>query len=160
VQSAKDALKPQEVWDAIRQHGVPMRHRDQRRTDAFIRQGEWFFIPRPGLKVNEKMVLRAEPIRRGAGKPHMCQFLFRTGGQAVWVCSRYPNGLTQQEYRELPDRERERYAWRQMVRDARVYAKGSVRHPDHKTVWLSGWHLVVPNTEFQARAMRHVAFLD
>lgn len=160
VQSAKDALKPQEVWDAIRAAGVSMHDRDRRRTDAFIRQGEWFFIPRPQMKVNEKMVLRNEPIRRGAGKPHMCQFVYRTGGEAVWACSRYPNGLTQQQYRDLPERERQRYSWRPMVRNAQVYAKGNVRHPDHKTVWLGTWHLVVPNTETQARAMRHVAFLD
>jgi hypothetical protein len=160
VQSAKDALKPQEVWDAIREHGLPMKNRDHRRTEAFIRQGEWFFIPRPRLNVNAKLVLHKEPIRRGAGKPHSCQFLYRTGGEQVYVCPKYPNGLTLAEYRELSQKERDRHAWRVMVRDARVYAKGAVRHPDHKTVWLSFWHQVVMNTETQARAMQHVAFLD
>src|SRR5688500_5002138 len=51
VQDAKDALKPQEVWDAMNELGVDPDHRDRRRTAAFIRQGEWFFIPRPGLRV-------------------------------------------------------------------------------------------------------------
>ena len=160
VQSAKDALKPQEVWDAIREHGVAMKDRDHRRTVGFIRQGEWFFIPRPRLKIDPSHVLTREPIRRGAGKPHVCQFLYRIGGQEVYVCPKYPNGLTGEEYRELSQAERDRYAWRTMVRDARVYAKGAIRHPDHKTVWLSFWHQVVMNTETQARAMRNVAFLD
>jgi hypothetical protein len=40
------------------------------------------------------------------------------------------------------------------------YAKGSVRHPDHNTIVLHGWHRVLMNTEQGARAMRHVAFLD
>jgi hypothetical protein len=160
VQSAKDALKPQEVWAAIRQHGVAMKDRDRRKTEAFVRQGEWFFVARPRLKVNEKLVIRNEPIRRGAGKPHMCQFVYRIGGQQVHVCEKYPNGLTPAEFGNLSPSERQRYSWRVMVRDARVYAKGAVRHPDHKTVWLSFWHQVVMNTETQAAAMRHVAFLD
>jgi hypothetical protein len=41
-----------------------------------------------------------------------------------------------------------------------VYAKGSVRHPDHATIHLATWHRVLMNTEQAARAMRHVAFLD
>src|SRR5687768_12158251 len=34
VQAAKDALKPQEVWDAMNELGVPMSQRNQRRTAA------------------------------------------------------------------------------------------------------------------------------
>jgi hypothetical protein len=47
-----------------------------------------------------------------------------------------------------------------MVRDPEVYAQGAVRHPDHATIRLHGWHRVLMNTEREARAMRHVAFLD
>ena len=47
-----------------------------------------------------------------------------------------------------------------MVRDPELYAKGSVRHPDHNTIVLPYWHRVLMNTEQRARAMRHVAFLD
>jgi hypothetical protein len=42
----------------------------------------------------------------------------------------------------------------------KVFAKGAIRHPDHATVVLRGWHRVSMNTEQAARAMRHVAFLD
>ena len=41
-----------------------------------------------------------------------------------------------------------------------LFASGSVRHPDHATIVLRGWHRVAMNTEQNARAMRHVAFLD
>jgi hypothetical protein len=160
VQDAKDALKPDEVWESIRMYGVPMSKRDQRRTVAFVRQGEWFFIPRPELEVEELKVLHNEPIARGGGKAHMCQFLYRTGGEQVWVSEGYENGLLPHEYMSLPRDERNRWRWRQMFRDARAYVKGAIRHPDHKTVWLSFWHEVVMNTETQARAMQHVAFLD
>jgi hypothetical protein len=160
VQGAKDALKPQEVWDAMNEFGVPMSQRNQRRTAAFVRQGEWFFIPRPKFKVNEKHVLRKEPIRRGAGKPHTCQFLFRIDGELVWVCDAHPNGLTDHEVRRFTREQWSRHRWRRMVRNARVYVKGNIRHPDHKTVWLGGWHEVVMNRETEAQAMQDVAFLD
>jgi hypothetical protein len=160
VQGAKDALKPQEVWDAIRKFRVPLNQRDRRRMAGFVRQGEWFFVPRPELTVDERLVLKNEPIRRGAGKPHSCQYLYRQGGESVHVCAKYPNGLSEREFRALTQKERKAHEWRTMVRDARVFAKGAIRHPDHKTVWLSDWHQVVMNTETRARAMRDVAFLD
>jgi hypothetical protein len=160
VQSAKDALKPQAVWASIRRHGVSMKDRDRRRTDAFVRQGEWFFIPNPRLNVKENLILRDEPIRRGSGKPHRCQFVYRNGGEMVYVSPKYPNGITDSEYAKLPISEKESQRWTRMARNARVFAKGSVRHPDHKTIQLYCWHEVVMNTETSARAMSHVAFLD
>lgn len=160
VQDAKDALKPAEVWDSIRQFRVPMRHRDRRKTKAFLRQGEWFFLPRPAVNVAANLVLGNEPIRRGGGKPHVCQFLYRRGGQQVHVCPRFPNGLTQAEFKALSQIERDKHQWRLMTRDARVFVKGKIRHPDHATIRLPCWHQVVMNTETRARAMREVAFLD
>lgn len=160
VQDAKDALKPAEVWQAIREHAVRPRHRDRRRTAAFVRQGEWFFLPRPWLKPDPRVVFRNEPLQRGGGKPHVCQFLYRTGGELVYVSRAFPNGLTESEFLALSAEERDGNQWRQMARNATAYVKGSVRHSDHKTVWLGHWHQVVMNTETGARAMRHVAFLD
>jgi hypothetical protein len=31
------------------------------------RQGEWFFVPEPSFVVDDKRILRNEPLRRGAG---------------------------------------------------------------------------------------------
>jgi hypothetical protein len=47
-----------------------------------------------------------------------------------------------------------------MVQDAEVFARGAIRHDDHRTIRLAGWHKALMNTEHQAAAMRHVAFLD
>ena len=160
VQDAKDALKPREVWAAMREFGVRPKDRDRRKTAAFVRQGEWFFLPRPWMTVKDRLVLKNEPIRRGAGKPHMCQFLARTGGETVYVCSKHPNGLTTRQYLVLSQKERDRNVWRVMMRDATVYVKGKIRHPDHATITLPYWHQVVMNTETRAAAMRQVAFLD
>lgn len=50
--------------------------------------------------------------------------------------------------------------WRAMRRDMDVYVRGTLRHADHKTIRLAGWHRVLMNTETQAAAMQNVAFLD
>jgi hypothetical protein len=77
----------------------------------------------------------------------------------VYVNHDHPNGISQAEWDRLDPKARGR-GWRRMMRDAEVFVRGTVRHGDHKTVRLQGWHLVVMNTETQAEAMRHVAFLD
>jgi hypothetical protein len=106
------------------------------------------------------LVLFDEPLSRGRGKLHVMQLAYRRGGQVVWVSRRYPRGISDVQYRRLPHDERQRGNWSQMVRDPEVFAKGAIRHPDHATVVLRGWHRVAMNTDQAARAMRHVAFLD
>jgi hypothetical protein len=160
VQQAKDALKPEAVWESIRAHRLSPREYNLRWTKAFVRQGEWFFIPRADVDLEDQPILRNEPIRRGRGKPHMCQFLVRFGGEQVYTNARYSNGLTIAEFRKLDVSEQNRRDWRVMVRNAHVYVKGAIRHADHATIWLADWHEVVMNTETQAEAMRHMAFLD
>jgi hypothetical protein len=161
VQDAKDALKPAEVWESIRAHNVPAGRRNGRRNEAFLRQGEWFFIPRPEMQVEASKILEYEPIKRGdRSKPHYCRYGYRIGGETVFLCDAYPNGLTSAERRRLPRDERRKHAWFTMVRGAAFYAKGTVSHADHKTIWLPCWHQVVMNRETEAVAMRNVAFLD
>src|SRR6266851_660952 len=68
---------------------------------------------------------------------------------AVKVSSAYPTGLTEPEYNRLIDTDpsARRMSWSRMVRDAQVYARGDVRHRDHKTIHLDGWHRVYMNRE-------------
>ena len=162
VTSAFKALQPfDERW--VAQNLRRQKNRFRRRNEAFVRQGEWFFIPESNLVVNEKLVNHNEPISRGAGsKPHMCQYLYRTGGEAVMVCRRYPNGVAPAEYEQILASQRgaQGWDWRMMRRDARVYVRGRVWHPDHKTVVLAGWHRVLMNTEGRAPGRARVVFLD
>src|ERR1700741_2016302 len=145
VRAAKVALKP-----------VPARET----SEEVIRQGEWFFTPRPKEKIDKKLVLHNDPLTRGRGsKPHRCQDLCRTGGVTVYVNPNYPNGLPEAEYVKL-DAKMKKGGWRVMRRDAKVFVRGRIRHSDHKTIVLRGWHEVLMNTENQSVAMRHVAFLD
>ena len=48
----------------------------------------------------------------------------------------------------------------EMKRNASVYLRGKIEHPDHQTVVLNGWHRVLMNTENRSVAMRFLAFLD
>ena len=162
VRQAMDALQPAPVRQALASHQVSTNKRYGRKNRAFRRQGEWFFIPEPSMVVAPKLVLRNEPLRRGAGQPHMVEWLYRTGGETVYVCKRFPNGFTGPEYRGLllnhPDARR--WGWRVMTRNPGVYARGAVSHADHATITLPFWHRVMMNTEGQSRTMRNVAFLD
>jgi hypothetical protein len=162
VRQAMDALQPEAVRDALAKNQVSSRKRYGRKNRAFRRQGEWFFVPEPALVVDEKLVLRNEPLRRGAGKAHLVEQLFRTGGETVHVCRKYPNGVTPDVYRLLLQRDPEaaRWGWQIMRRNPGVYARGAVRHSDHDTITLPFWHRVVMNTETQTRTMANVAFLD
>lgn len=159
VRQAKEALKPPVVQLEQARRRVKARNRNRRRNAAFVRQGEWFFIPAPGLEVDERLVLANEPVRRGGGKPHVVEHLFRRGGVSVRVCRQFPNGLTQSEYAALirRDPDKAHLSWQNMTREPEAFAKGRVRHPDHKTIVLPNWHRIVPNNEVRSN---NVAFLD
>lgn len=162
VPAAMQALKPAAVRFEELSKRVRPKNRNRRRNAAFRRQGEWFFVPVPHLNVKPNLVLHNEPLRRGAGKPHLVEFLYRSGGETVYVCRQHPNGLTAPEYSTLLSRNpgATRWNWTVMRRNPEVYARGKVRHSDHKTIELMDWHRVLLNTESQAVAMRQVAFLD
>lgn len=162
VVTAKEALKPEFIRNLESGKKGKRKKRHRRKTDTFVRQGEWFFVRATGVVADEKLVLRNEPLRRGRGKPHMCGFLYRVGGTTVHVCRQYPNGLTEKEYKTLLKRNTaaSKWNWQIMQRDPTVFVRGAVSHADHATIHLDGWHRVAMNTENQSRAMASVAFLD
>ena len=171
VFQAMQALKPEEVVDfekseGIRRKNMHKRHRRLNSGKKIHRQGEFMFVPAEGFEPptdSLTVIHRNEPMMRG-GKPHRAEYLFRQGGQTVYVSNysdKARNGLTQKEYEKLPDDERIKHNWRRMTRDATVYVKGRITHSDHKTVDLKGlWHRATLNTENRAAAAKRVAFLD
>ena len=161
VAAAKIALKPEEIRVREEALGVSRKESFQRRNAAFIRQGEWFFIPSGEIEAHPLRLLRNEPLSRGnGGKPHWAEECYRMGGETVYVSSRHPAGLTLKEYLRLSENQRKSGGFRMMKRDVMVYVRGEVTHPDHKTVVLRGWHRVLMNTENRSLAMRFLAFLD
>ena len=160
---AMEALKPGEVLEAQRRQGIKGKDLLRRKNAAYVRQGEWFFLPMPKLHVDKSLIVENEPLSRGIGsKPHLAQFLYRKGGEQVYVCDDYPQGLEKAKYLDLiQSRPRTKaWNWRIMWRNPTAYVKGSISHPDHKTIWLHVWHKVLMNTEGESEAMRSVAFLD
>jgi hypothetical protein len=163
VRQAKEALKPVEIQTAQARQGLRANARNRRKNAAYRRQGEWFFLPVAEMIVDEKLVLHDEPLARGdGGKPHWAEFCYRTGGETVYVCSRYSNGVIGLLYKAIlaGNPKANSWGWRTMRRNAGVYVRGRIRHPDHATIRLHGWHRVLMNTEGQSKAMRNVAFLD
>lgn len=163
VATALEALQPPLVRRSIHLNLRRSKNRFRRRNEAFVRQGEWFFVPAPRLVVDGRLVALNEPLSRGGGsKPHTCQFAFRTGGFGVLACHKYPQGVSEAAYRRLLAGKPEagRWNWHRMVRDPQLYVRGRVWHRDHKTVVLDGWHRVVMNTEGEAPGLGRVVFLD
>jgi len=163
VETAMDALKPPAVQAAEVKARLKRGDRLRRRNAAFVRQGEWFFVPRPDLHVDPRMVLRDEPLARSLrSKAHRAEECVRLGGDTVYVSRRYPTGLTQAEYEDVLRNNpgARKWGWRVMRRGAEVYVRGRVRHSDHKMIVLKCWHRVLMNTENEAPNMEHVTFLD
>jgi hypothetical protein len=158
VAAAKAALQPELVRTAVGR----ARPKDpfRRRNAAYVRQGEWFFVPALELDPGAAFVLRNEPLSRGRGEPHVIEFAYRRGGQGVWVNRSHPTGISDARYQRLTQKDRRTGSWTRFVRDPELFAKGAIRHPDHTTLVLHAWHRVAMNTEQSARAMQHVAFLD
>ncbi len=79
VRDAMESLKPDIVRREQKRKGVKHRlHR--RKTAAYVRQGEWFFLPRPMMHVGD-LAERNGQLVRGRGKPHRAEWLYRPEGR-------------------------------------------------------------------------------
>ena len=165
VAEAKDLLKPGRVVDAERQAGVKAKDKNRRKTKAWLRQGDFFFVPAPNVEIVDSWknkIHRHEPINQRGGRSHIVEELYRIGGEGG-----YANGsrwITTNQYQKLSSEEQ--FGWRWAPRNPRAYARGRVTHPEHATIILKGWHEICPNTEAAARdrfgrpVWRNMAFID
>jgi len=162
VNDAMESLKPSPVLRAQERARLNGKERKRRKNAAFRRQGEWFFVPVDDPVVDESRLLRWEPIARSGGKPHMVEELIRTGGELIYLCRNRPNGLREKEYRKLLQGRpsAKNWNWQAQRVNPGVFARGDIRHPDHRTITLHDWHRVLMNTENESRTMSKVAFID
>jgi hypothetical protein len=154
VRDAKTSLLPA----ALRQRALRLGRESafRRRNELFKRQGEWFFVPATpnlsGLPIH-----RHEPLLRSVGsKPHYCEELVRFGGEVV----HFVNGVeySEAEYKRATlARKIRRGRHETRIKNPEVYARGAIRHPDHATLVLYGWHQVFLNGETTSE---NVAFYD
>ena len=155
VRAAKQSLLPPAVRDQVK--NLPPADVDNRRNAIFKRQGEWFFIP-TGRKFRNPVVHRNEPLQRTAGsKPHICQELIREGGELVYIVEGRVYSEIKYKEKKKSDPNFDRFGFQTMIRNPDVYVRGYVRHPDHATIKLKGWHRVFINAELTSSS---VSFLD
>jgi hypothetical protein len=160
VEEAKEALKP----DLIRT--VERRKRQGKqppRSDVFIRQGEWFFIPWPHASIDWNRILRNAPLTRGTGsKPHFCELMYQDG-EREYECDRYPRlAFFESEYKEMlrTRRKAKRWNWRPRPFQPDIYVQGWVTHPDHSPFCLDVWHRVELSKEATELSMSSMIFRD
>lgn len=67
VMTAFEALRPSAVLAELNRQRVKGKNRNRRRNEAFLRQGEWFFVPVGERQFPKLLILRNEPLRRGGG---------------------------------------------------------------------------------------------
>ncbi|MFT3684080.1 MAG: hypothetical protein QM783_03970 [Phycisphaerales bacterium] len=161
VRTAIEALKPGAVVREVARRGVHPDEYASRNTAAYKRQGEWFFIPHENFRPPELLVRRNERLSRNdRGKPHWADFGYRTGGETVFSTDGL-GWITLEQYKKFVQRRHWANArWTTAQRNAQLYVKGRIRHPDHATITLDCWHMVQMNTENESAAMRHLAFID
>jgi len=90
VASAKAALQPKLVRDAVSR--ARPKDRFKRRHSAYVREGEWFFVPEAKLDPPASQVLRNEPLTRGRSKDHVMERAYRAGETLVYLAAGFPQG--------------------------------------------------------------------
>lgn len=158
VRDAKEHLMPTRIRDHVLKVDLRKKDKFKRHNDAFLRQGEWFFIPRKNMTVDKKYILYNEPlIRNRQSKPHTMSECYRIGGTAVWVWLN--RVLTETQFGQLHKTNPEdSKKYRQMIRNPQVFCRGKIKHVDHHTLDFGNvWHEVVMNSEFRSASL---GFLD
>ncbi|MCK5016465.1 MAG: hypothetical protein KAS32_05260 [Candidatus Peribacteraceae bacterium] len=167
VRDAREALKPAGVIEAEKRAGLKTKDKNKRHNSADKRQGEWFFVP---VNIEEPpedyMLLKNEPIQRTGSSPHIVQEVYRRGGQVVFTHRSHPDGVSKAKMDEIVEYAVKKHqigmtsGWVERRVNAQVFARGTVKHGDHATINLDGWHEVFMNTESQSWAGRNVQFID
>jgi hypothetical protein len=169
VFQAKQALKPARLRDIESKEGLKTnraqkRHRKLNSGRKIHRQGEFMFIPEYNYKPptgSLVIIHRHEPMSRGGGNSHFAEYLYRSGGEKVYVSrSVAPNGFTEKEYQDwLKNNPDQKWIhWEFRVRNPEVYVKGRITHKEHRTLDLGDiWHRVMLNAEIKSNS---VAFID
>lgn len=153
VEKALEALKPEMV--KVLEGRKTSKHR--RKADVYLRQGEWFFVPCPHASIDPGRVQRRRPLVRGPGsKPHICELMY-LDGEREYECDRYPKlAFFESEYKDIlkTRRKAKQWGWRPLPYQPDIYARGSVSHPDHATIYLDCWHRVELNLESRPSALK------
>ena len=160
MHEAMDSLKPQAVQRKERRRQGKRR----RRSDVYIRQGEWFLHSRAPMRASLRAGLCAT-LRScvvPAARPTSAKRCSWTASPST-LCERYPKlAFFESEYKEIlkTRRKAKQWKWRRLRLDPDIYVRGWIRHPDHNPLHLDGWHFVQMNTERQGSSLVRVVYRD
>lgn len=134
VEAAHEALRPPIVSELEARTSAPT-----------VRQGEWFFVALPASEEREvsSLARRTLPVRRNVGiaeaagirrigRPHVAEEVLVVKG--------------------IPDAAGDT--------SERVYVRGSVRHPDHRTIVLPAWRRTIENRESISAPVEGIDWID
>ena len=136
VDAAHRTLAPEDIHEA------------RRKGSKVPRQGEFFFIPATATEIGQieevgYAIQAKQPLgpRGRRGRPHLVD-------EKVYVGRRIDYSYTPIVGRYLGPNPR------RVASEGVEFARGSVRHPEHRVLVLKGWHRVVLNTEATAPGSR------
>jgi hypothetical protein len=159
VEAAMESLKPLLVKRLEERKHKGKHHR---KSDVYMRQGEWFFLPCPHASIDRKQVSHGGMLHRGDSKPHHCTFLYEDG-EREYECARYPKlAFFESEYKHIlkTRRKAKQWGWRQLPFNPTLYAKGWIEHEDHSPLFLDIWHRVEMNRESDRLSMSRMIYRD
>lgn len=123
-----------------------------------IRQGEWFFV-KATADENRAITESIRGVRKAnLGEKYWAQAAVKTKtsiGEAMKVAQGNPH--TCDEIIEIVQTEANKmtlgHGWPIRSR-GEIFVRGAVRHKDHKTIVLAGWHKVIRNQEVSTQRQR------
>jgi hypothetical protein len=106
-----------------------------------IRQGEWFFVALPEAEQEEVKLLARKVLRVAHDR----------GIAEVARINRIGRPHIASEIVVVPPHG---------DRDERVYVRGAIRHPDHRTIRFDSWRRVIPNREHLEAPLPGIEWYD
>lgn len=153
AQLTKPATTVKQAHEGLRPRSVPAGR--AARKLGIVRQGEWFFQPAsPGELERVERHVAANGVERNV----------RIGRGRGWMPGR-PHVVSESVLLVLnetrtPVRRRGRTVAFETVRETLELVRGRIKHPDHRTIELHGWHKVFLNTEDRQTLSRFSSWVD
>ncbi len=147
VDHAMLSLKPALVDIQQKIKKIKRKNINKRHNKAFIRQGEWFFIS-SRISINTQNYIMYKNHSLGNG--HVCDEVCETVIETYFHSKHAPKGLLKGNYKRFLEKHPHIHpnkGWWTSIMYFDRYARGHVRHKDHKTIYLNGWHIVLKNRQ-------------
>jgi hypothetical protein len=145
VDHAMASLKPGYINFRQKITKVKPKNINKRHNKAFIRQGEWFFLPYYRLNSNNLIIYKNHSLGG-----HICDEVYEDVVETYFHHKHAPDGMLDWTYKKFLKKHphvHPKKGWSYSVSLFGRYARGHVRHKDHQTIYLNDWHIVLKNRQ-------------